>query len=65
LAANRWYNLGENTRYILGAKTWYIFRENYWYILTRKMTLGATEQKPILDETDLKRVIRDLEGQIG
>ncbi len=29
------------------------------------LLLGATEQKPILDETDLKRVIRDLEGQIG
>jgi hypothetical protein len=26
---------------------------------------AATEKKPILDETDLKRVIRDLEGQIG
>jgi general secretion pathway protein A len=29
------------------------------------LLLGTTEQKPILDETDLKRVIRDLEGQIG
>ena len=29
------------------------------------LLLGATEKKPILDETDLKRVIRDLEGQIG
>ena len=29
------------------------------------LLLGATEQKPILDETDLKRVIRDLEGQIS
>jgi general secretion pathway protein A len=29
------------------------------------LLLGATEQKPILDETDLKRVIRDLDGQIG
>jgi general secretion pathway protein A len=29
------------------------------------LLLGATEQKPILDEADLKRVIRDLEGQIG
>jgi type II secretory pathway predicted ATPase ExeA len=29
------------------------------------LMLGATEEKPILDETDLKRVIRDLEGQIG
>lgn len=29
------------------------------------LLLGATEQKSILDETDLKRVIRDLEGQIG
>jgi general secretion pathway protein A len=29
------------------------------------LLLGATEQKPILDETDLKRVIRDLEGHIG
>jgi type II secretory pathway predicted ATPase ExeA len=28
------------------------------------LLLGATEQKPILDQTDLKRVIRDLEGQI-
>ena len=29
------------------------------------LLLGATEQKHILDETDLKRVILDLEGQIG
>ena len=29
------------------------------------LLLGATESKSILDETDLKRVIRDLEGQIG
>ena len=29
------------------------------------LLLGATEKKPILDETDLKRVIRDLEGKIG
>jgi len=29
------------------------------------LLLGATEKKTILDETDLKRVIRDLEGQIG
>lgn len=29
------------------------------------LLLGATEQKPILDETDLKRVIRDLEGQVS
>lgn len=29
------------------------------------LLLGATEQKPILDDTDLKRVIRDLEGQAG
>ena len=29
------------------------------------LLLGATEQKPILDETDLKRVIRDLQGQIS
>ena len=29
------------------------------------LLLGATEQKPILDEADLRRVIRDLEGQIG
>jgi hypothetical protein len=29
------------------------------------LLLGAAEHKPILDETDLKRVIRDLEGQIG
>ena len=29
------------------------------------LLLGATEHKPILDETDLKRVIRDLEGQAG
>jgi general secretion pathway protein A len=29
------------------------------------LLLGATEDKPILDETDLKRVILDLEGQIG
>ena len=29
------------------------------------LLLGATEQKPILDETDLKRVIRDLEGLIS
>jgi hypothetical protein len=29
------------------------------------LLLGATEKKPIFDETDLKRVIRDLEGQIG
>ena len=27
------------------------------------LLLGATEHKPILDETDLKRVILDLEGQ--
>jgi len=29
------------------------------------LLLGASEQKPILDETDLKRVLLDLEGQIG
>jgi type II secretory pathway predicted ATPase ExeA len=29
------------------------------------LLLGATEQKSILDQTDLKRVIRDLEGQIA
>ena len=29
------------------------------------LLLGATEAKQILDETDLKRVILDLEGQIG
>jgi general secretion pathway protein A len=29
------------------------------------LLLGATESKPILDETDLKRVIRDLEGQVN
>jgi type II secretory pathway predicted ATPase ExeA len=29
------------------------------------LLLGASEQKPILDETDLKRVIRDLEGQVA
>lgn len=29
------------------------------------LLLGATEHKPILDDTDLKRVIRDLDGQIG
>ena len=29
------------------------------------LLLGATEDKQILDETDLKRVILDLEGQIG
>jgi general secretion pathway protein A len=29
------------------------------------LLLGATEGKQILDETDLKRVILDLEGQIG
>jgi type II secretory pathway predicted ATPase ExeA len=29
------------------------------------LLLGATESKQILDETDLKRVILDLEGQIG
>jgi type II secretory pathway predicted ATPase ExeA len=28
------------------------------------LLLGASEQKPILDETDLKRVIRDLEGKV-
>ena len=28
------------------------------------LLLGATEQKSILDEMDLKRVIRDLEGQV-
>ena len=28
------------------------------------LLLGASEQKTILDEADLKRVIRDLEGQI-
>ena len=29
------------------------------------LLLGASEQKPILDQTDLKRVLLDLEGQIG
>jgi general secretion pathway protein A len=29
------------------------------------LLLGATENKQILDETDLKRVILDLEGQVG
>jgi general secretion pathway protein A len=29
------------------------------------LLLGATEDKQILDETDLKRVILDLEGQVG
>jgi type II secretory pathway predicted ATPase ExeA len=29
------------------------------------LLLGATEGKQILDETDLKRVILDLEGQVG
>jgi general secretion pathway protein A len=29
------------------------------------LLLGTTEEKSVLDETDLKRVIRDLEGQIG
>jgi general secretion pathway protein A len=29
------------------------------------LLLGVTENKPILDETDLKRVILDLEGQLG
>lgn len=29
------------------------------------LLLGATERKQILDETDLKRVLRDLEGQLG
>jgi general secretion pathway protein A len=29
------------------------------------LLLGATESKQILDETDLKRVILDLEGQVG
>jgi len=29
------------------------------------LLLGATEHKQILDETDLKRVIRDLKGQFG
>jgi len=29
------------------------------------LLLGATEHKQILDETDLKRVLRDLEGQIS
>jgi len=29
------------------------------------LLLGATEGKQILDETDLKRVLLDLEGQIG
>jgi type II secretory pathway predicted ATPase ExeA len=29
------------------------------------LLLGATEGKQILDETDLKRVLRDLEGQLG
>jgi type II secretory pathway predicted ATPase ExeA len=28
------------------------------------LLLGVTERKQILDETDLKRVIRDLEGQV-
>jgi general secretion pathway protein A len=29
------------------------------------LLLGVTEQKQVLDETDLKRVVLDLEGQIG
>jgi hypothetical protein len=29
------------------------------------LLLGLTEAKPILDETDLKRVIHDLDGQFG
>ncbi|MBC8445628.1 MAG: hypothetical protein H8D74_00365 [Chloroflexi bacterium] len=29
------------------------------------LLLGVTERKQILDETDLKRVIHDLEGQLG
>jgi hypothetical protein len=29
------------------------------------LLLGATEHKQVLDETDLKRVPRDLEGQIS
>jgi len=29
------------------------------------LILGATENNQILDETDLKRVILDSEGQIG
>ena len=29
------------------------------------LLLGVTEQKQILDETDLKRVLLDLEGRIG
>jgi hypothetical protein len=29
------------------------------------LLLGLTETKPILDETDLKRVIHDLDGQFG
>jgi type II secretory pathway predicted ATPase ExeA len=29
------------------------------------LLLGATERKQILDETDLKRVLRDLDGQVG
>jgi len=29
------------------------------------LLLGATEHKQVLDETDLKRVLRDLEGQVG
>ena len=29
------------------------------------LLLGVTEQKQVLDETDLKRVLLDLEGQIG
>ena len=28
------------------------------------LLLGASEKKSILDETDLKRVVRDLEGQV-
>jgi general secretion pathway protein A len=29
------------------------------------LLLGVTEGKQILDETDLKRVVHDLEGQLG
>ena len=34
-------------------------------VCRRALLLGATEAKQILDETDLKRVILDLEGQIA
>ena len=42
LAVNRWYMLGENTRYIFGESARCNLGENYWYIVGRKLTLVPT-----------------------